>query len=81
MAFNHPRPESIAKQFEREKRKRKSNLRDEFALKLAPLVYERISGIGAYLSFESIAKSCYELADAMVKESEKYRNREKGDEE
>jgi len=50
---------------------KKNQLRDEFALKLAPSVYEN-----TICSNEQLAVIAYQIADALVKESEKYRNGE-----
>ena len=50
-----------------------NNLRDEFALKLAPSVYKDI----ICETNQEYAHSLYKIADALVKESEKYRNGEK----
>lgn len=51
----------------------KNQLRDEFALRLAPTFYKEFkSRYGGDIKHAAI--ECYKFADFMVKESEKYRN-------
>lgn len=65
-------PKLIAAEIKANNQERRDDLRDEFALKLAPSVYKDI----ICETNQEYAHSLYRIADALVKESEKYRNGE-----
>ena len=65
-------PKLIEAEIKEEKQKIRDDLRDEFALKLAPIVYKE----ELFSNRKLYADAVYKLADALVKESEKYRNGE-----